>query len=168
VIAGIANSTLTEWRHEYPEINERIELAREKMREKLLARVKLAAEDDWRASVELLKLSFASDYRRVVQPNQTNQHLHVHGETYVLSPEKQAELREQRRRILATTKGAHVLAGNQPEQQPDQQPEQEQPTTYKIKRQSLLAQGAQEQPEEPLQEDAGTGILAGAPGGTRA
>jgi hypothetical protein len=148
-IAGIANSTLAEWRAEYPEINNRIELARERMRETLLARVKLAAEDDWRASVELLKLSFASDYRRVVQPKQTNQHLHVHGDSYVLSPEKQAELREQRRRILATTKGAHVLAGNQPEQQP----EQEQPTTYKIKRQSLLAQGAQEQPEEPLQED---------------
>lgn len=72
VIAGIANSTLNEWRQEHPEINERIELARERMREKLLARVKLAAEDDWRASVELLKLSFASDYRRVVQSEATS------------------------------------------------------------------------------------------------
>jgi hypothetical protein len=116
------------------------------MREKLLARVKLAAEDDWRASVELLKLSFASDYRRVVQPQQPQQHLHVHGDTVVLSPERQEQLREQRRRILATTKGAHVLAGAQ-----------EQAQSYRVKRQSLLVeaqpeQSAEQQAEQPAGE----------------
>jgi len=95
VIAGIANSTLNEWRQEHPEINERIELARERMREKLLARIELAAVDDWRAAAELLKLSFASDYRRVVQSGE-QKHLHVHGDTHVhMSIEKQQQLREQ-------------------------------------------------------------------------
>jgi hypothetical protein len=90
VLAGIANSTLNEWRQEHPEINERIELARERMREKLLARIELAADDDWRAAAELLKLSFASDYRRVVQSGE-QKHLHVHGPTVVLSPETAGE-----------------------------------------------------------------------------
>jgi hypothetical protein len=143
VIAGIANSTLTEWRKEHPEIDERVELARERMRETLLARVKLAAEDDWRASVELLKLSFASDYRRVAQPQSPQQHLHVHGDTVVLSPERQAELREQRRRILATTKGAHVLGGVTAGVSEEIELQPEQPQATRIQPQGLLVRDAQ-------------------------
>ena len=128
------------------------------MREKLLARVKLAAEDDWRASVELLKLSFASDYRRVVQPNQTNQYLHIHGDTHViLSLEQQEPLREQIRRIIATTKGAHVLVGRTPGGEKSEQLEQ--PVGARIRRQSLLVQPGQQaseviepEPEQPEQQ----------------
>jgi hypothetical protein len=150
VIAGIANSTLNEWRQEHPEINERIELARERMREKLLARIELAADDDWRAAAELLKLSFASDYRRAVQSGE-QKHLHVHGPTVVLSPERQAELREQRRRIIATSVDAQrTLAGT------SATIDQEEAQRYRVKRQSLLVQDAEivkaEQLEQPEQQ----------------
>jgi hypothetical protein len=158
VIAGIANSTLNEWRQEHPEINERIELARERMREKLLARIELAADDDWRAAAELLKLSFASDYRRVVQSGE-QKHLHVHGDTHVtLSLERQAELRDQRRRIIATSRDAQRtlarISGHQAE--PGLQPEPAQ--SYRVKPQSLLAetqpqeQPAEQQPEQPEEQ----------------
>ena len=161
-IAGISNSTLTAWRQADPEINNRIELARERMRETLLARVKLAAKDDWRASVELLKLSFASDYRRVVQPGE-QKHLHIHGDTHVtLPPEKQAELREQRRRILATTKGAHVLAGigEGPATAATEQEQAEERRTYKIKRQGLLVStSTPAEPEQPAGEQPGQPIV---------
>ena len=149
VIAGIANSTLNEWRQEHPEINERIELARERMREKLLARIELAADDDWRAAAELLKLSFASDYRRVVQSGE-QKHLHVHGDTHVhMSIEKQQQLREQYRRIVATSVDAQrTLAGA------SATIDQEQAQRYRVKRQSLLVeaqpeQSAEQQPEQP-------------------
>jgi hypothetical protein len=152
VIAGIANSTLNEWRQEHPEVNERIELARERMREKLLARIELAADDDWRAAAELLKLSFASDYRRVVQSGE-QKHLHVHGPTVVLSPERQAELREQRRRIIATSVDAQrTLAGTSATR------DGEQAQSYRVKRQSLLVetqpqeQPAEQQPEQPEEQ----------------
>ena len=151
VIAGIANSTLNEWRQEHPEINERIELARERMREKLLARIELAADDDWRAAAELLKLSFASDYRRVVQSGE-QKHLHVHGPTVVLSPEQQEQIREQRRRIIATSADAQrTLAGA------SATIDQERAQRYRVKRQSLLVQDAEivkaEQPEQPAEPE---------------
>ena len=150
VIAGIANSTLNEWRQEHPEINERIELARERMREKLLARIELAAVEDWRAAAELLKLSFASDYRRV---QSEQKHLHVHGDTHVtLSIEQQAALREQWRRIIATSVDAQrTLAGT------SATGDQEQAQSYRVKRKSLLVeaqpeQSAEQQPEQPAGE----------------
>jgi hypothetical protein len=107
-------------------------MARERLREKLLAKIEVAAVDDWRAAAELLKLSYACDYRRVVQSEQ--KHLHVHGDTHIsLSVEKQAELREQRRRIIATSKDAQrTLAGT------SATTEGEPAQSYKVKKQSLL------------------------------
>jgi hypothetical protein len=121
------------------------------MREKLLARIELAADDDWRAAAELLKLSFASDYRRVVQSGE-QKHLHVHGPTVVLSPEQQEQIREQRRRIIATSADAQrTLAGT------SATGDQEQAQSYRVKRQSLLVeaqpeQSAEQQPEQPAGE----------------
>jgi hypothetical protein len=56
-------TTLAEWREKYPEIEERMNQARERYREKALQTIKKAIEnDDWRAAVAALKLSFP-EYR---------------------------------------------------------------------------------------------------------
>jgi hypothetical protein len=63
VVAGIGVTTLAEWREKYPEIEERMNQARERYREKALQTIKKAIEnDDWRAAVAALKLSFP-EYR---------------------------------------------------------------------------------------------------------
>jgi hypothetical protein len=63
VVAGIGVTTLNEWRDKYPEIEERMSQARERYREKALQTLKKAiANDDWRAAVAALKLSFP-EYR---------------------------------------------------------------------------------------------------------
>ena len=128
-------------------------MARERLREKLLSKIEVAAVDDWRAAAELLKLSYASEYRRVVQSEQN--HLHVHGDTHIsLSVEKQAELREQRRRIIATSKDAQrTLAGTSAttEGKPAQ--------SYKVKKQSLLVgvseaiEPVRARPEQPKEAE---------------
>jgi hypothetical protein len=147
-VAGIAPSTLTAWRQEYPELDERIDMARERLREKLLSKIEGAAVEDWRAAAELLKLSYAQDYRRVVQSEQ--KHLHVYGDTHIsLSVEQQAALREQRRRIIATSVDAQrTLAGTSATGSGE--PAQ----SFQIKKQSLLAKPQPEQePEQPVEAE---------------
>src|SRR5215472_4543412 len=59
VAAGIGVSTLNEWRDKYPEIEEKMERARERLREKALQTIKKAFENgDWRAAQAALKLIF--------------------------------------------------------------------------------------------------------------
>jgi hypothetical protein len=50
IIAGIGVSTLADWREKYPELEERMEEAREVARQKMLQRIKRAAEDFWGGS----------------------------------------------------------------------------------------------------------------------
>jgi hypothetical protein len=64
IIAGISVSTLADWREKYPELEEGMTEAREVARQKMLQRIKRAAEDDWRAAAEWLRLTFPADYRR--------------------------------------------------------------------------------------------------------
>src|SRR5437773_11154093 len=64
IIAGIGVSTFSDWREKYPELEERMAEAREKARLKMLQRIKRAAEDDWRAAAEWLRLTFPDVYRR--------------------------------------------------------------------------------------------------------
>jgi hypothetical protein len=64
IIAGISVSTLADWREKDPQLEERMAEAREKARLKMLQRIKRAAEDDWRAAAEFLRLTFPADYRR--------------------------------------------------------------------------------------------------------
>jgi hypothetical protein len=111
----------------------------------------VAAVEDWRAAAELLKLSYAQDYRRVVQPGE-QKHLHLHNNTVVLSLEQQAALREQRRRITATSRDAQrTLAA--------ETVDQEQAQSYKVKKHSLLVdaqpqeQPAGQQPEQPIEAE---------------
>lgn len=63
IAAGIAVSTLAEWREADPTITERMEEARERARRQALQSVKKAAlAGDWRAAAEFLKL-MDSTYR---------------------------------------------------------------------------------------------------------
>jgi hypothetical protein len=67
VVAGIGVTTLNEWRDKYPEIEERMNQARERYREKALQTIKKAiANDDWRAAIAALKLIFP-EYRESTQ-----------------------------------------------------------------------------------------------------
>jgi hypothetical protein len=61
--AGIGVSTLADWRERYPEVETKLEQARDRFREKALQTIKAAFEDgDWRAAVAALKLVFP-EYR---------------------------------------------------------------------------------------------------------
>jgi Bacteriophage Sf6, terminase small subunit-like len=63
IVAGIGVTTLAEWREKYPEIEERMNEARELYREKALQTIKRAIDAyDWRAAVAALKLIFP-EYR---------------------------------------------------------------------------------------------------------
>src|SRR6266853_3252891 len=63
VVAGIGVTTLSEWREKRPEIEQRIDEARELARQKALQAIRAAGEKDWRASAEWLRLTFPADYR---------------------------------------------------------------------------------------------------------
>jgi hypothetical protein len=72
--------------------------AREKARLKMLQRIKRAAEDDWRAAAEFLRLSFPADYRR---GSNTSVEVNTAVQTgIVISEEKRMALIAQRERIL--------------------------------------------------------------------
>jgi hypothetical protein len=67
IIAGIGVTTVNDWREKYPEIEERMNEAREQFREKALKTIKKAIDnDDWRAAQAALKLVF-SEYRESTQ-----------------------------------------------------------------------------------------------------
>lgn len=68
--------------------------AREVARHKMLQRIKRAADDDWRAAAEWLRLRFPNDYRR---PNNTSVEVNT---AVVCSEERQGELIKQRERLL--------------------------------------------------------------------
>jgi hypothetical protein len=55
---GIDQSTLANWRERYPDLEPRMEAAREEARQKALEGIKTAGAKDWRALAEWLKLTF--------------------------------------------------------------------------------------------------------------
>jgi len=62
-VAGIGVTTLSSWREKRPEIEQRMDQARELARQKALQAIKAAGEKDWRAHAEWLRLTFPADYR---------------------------------------------------------------------------------------------------------
>jgi hypothetical protein len=64
IAAGIGQSTLADWRERYPDLQHRMEEAREVARQTVLSAIKTAGRKDWRALAEWLKLCFPADYRR--------------------------------------------------------------------------------------------------------
>jgi hypothetical protein len=103
VASGISESALSDWRERYPELEPRLEQARETARQKALAGIKAAGEaGDWRAWECYLRMSFASDYRKDaasvnVTATATAQQVGV-----VCDEATRAKLIEQRERLLAT------------------------------------------------------------------
>jgi len=101
IVAGIGVSTLSDWREKYPELEERMAEAREKARLKMLQRIKRAAEDDWRAAAEWLRLTFPADYR---MGSNTSVEVNTAVQTgVVITEEKRMALIAQRERILKAT-----------------------------------------------------------------
>ena len=100
IVAGIAPSTLTNYRREHPELVERIDKAREIAREKMLKIIQVAAINDWRAAAEYLKLVYGEDYRRAGQPAIQANSLQVN--QVILPPDLQDQLVAQHERLMAT------------------------------------------------------------------
>jgi hypothetical protein len=63
-VATIPLSSLADWREKYPDLEERMAEARERAPPHMFQRIKRAADDDWRAAAEWLRLTFPADYRR--------------------------------------------------------------------------------------------------------
>jgi len=62
---SISESTLSDWRERYADLEARLTEAREQARRKALANIKAAGDNgDWRASEAFLRMSFAADYRK--------------------------------------------------------------------------------------------------------
>jgi transposase-like protein len=92
VIAGIGVTTLSEWRKQYPELEQRLTESRELFREKALQTIKKAIyQDDWRAAAKALELIFPDDYRAGSKVTAT---AIATASTFVLSVEEQRQLQE--------------------------------------------------------------------------
>jgi hypothetical protein len=97
--AGISETSLLVWRKQHPEFAERVEAAREFMRAQVLAKIREAGKDDWRALECFLRLSF-SEYR--LPANQVS--VAVQTNVDVSDPERARlidELEKARARVLA-------------------------------------------------------------------
>jgi len=93
---GIDQSTLANWRERYPDLEPRMEAAREEARQKALEGIKTAGEKDWRALAEWLKLTFPehrSGYNINVSAS-ANAHQGV-----VITAEDRKRIQERMRRI---------------------------------------------------------------------
>src|SRR5262245_60321769 len=96
VVAGIGVTTLNEWRDKCPEIEERMNQARERFRERALQTIKKAiAADDWRAAQAALKLIFP-EYRESTKID-VNATAQVSG--FVMTEPERLKLIEARRRL---------------------------------------------------------------------
>jgi hypothetical protein len=103
--ALVSESSVLLWRKTYPDFAEKIEAAREQMRSKILAKIKAAGKDDWRALAEYLRLAFA-EYRYGNSP-QVN--VAVQQNMAVSDPDRAfliAKLEETRARALSDKDGA--------------------------------------------------------------
>lgn len=97
-----AFKTLSDWRKEYPELEQLINESRELLREKALQTIKKAIyQDNWQAAVKALELIFPADYRA---GNKVTATAIATASTVVISVEKQRELQERRARALRDIK----------------------------------------------------------------
>jgi transposase-like protein len=92
IIAGICVTTLSEWRKQYPELEQRLTESRELLREKALQTIKKAVyQDDWRAAAKALELIFPADYRA---GNKVSATATATASTVVITAERQREIQE--------------------------------------------------------------------------
>jgi hypothetical protein len=98
-VAGIGVTTLSEWREKHPEINQRIDEARELARQKALQAIKAAGEKDWRANAEWLRLTFPADYRGNANKIEVSATAQASA-GLVITEEQKCEIQEARRKAL--------------------------------------------------------------------
>jgi hypothetical protein len=92
---GIGQSTLAAWREQYPDLEPRMEAAREQARQKALEGIKTAGEKDWRALAEWLKLTFP-EHRQGHNIN-VSANAVQDNRSVVITEEKRRELQEKLR-----------------------------------------------------------------------
>jgi hypothetical protein len=98
-VANVGVSTLSDWRKADPELEARIDAAKEKLREKCLQTFSKALEEnDWRAADALMKLVFP-EYRQNSKVEVSASASSVSFPT--LTPEVIASLQERRKQLLA-------------------------------------------------------------------
>ena len=102
-VAGIGVQTLSDWGKDNPELEARIEAAKEELRQKALQTSGRAiTKDDWRAAEAALKLAFP-EYRQNAKV-EANAHANASAAAgnfmLPLSPERIADLQERRRKAL--------------------------------------------------------------------
>jgi len=99
IASGICENTLAAWRERYPDLEPRIEAAREAARQKALEGIKTAGDDgDWRASEAFLRMSFHTDYRQ-------NQSINVNAtataqQATIITDEQRKRLIEMRHQLI--------------------------------------------------------------------
>ena len=98
-------STLTNWRERYPDLEPRMEAAREVTRQTALEGIRTAGENDWRAAAEWLRLTFPADYRRPA--SNTSVEVNTAVQTAVVCDEK--------RRMELIAQGERILKAAAPE-----------------------------------------------------
>jgi predicted Zn-dependent protease len=94
---GIGQSTLADWRERHPDLEAKMEEARETARQIALEKIKAAGDKDWRATAEWLKLTYP-DCRPSVGKVEVTASASA-GNFPVLTPERQAELQERLARL---------------------------------------------------------------------
>jgi hypothetical protein len=109
---GICENTLSTWRKEYPDLNPRIEAAREAARQTALEGIRTAGEKDWRALAEWLKLTFP-EYRAGHNINVTAQQT-----TVIVSDDERRRLIELRQKALGASPAIPALPAPQTQPQP--------------------------------------------------
>jgi hypothetical protein len=98
-VANVGVSTLSDWRKADPELEARIDAAKEKLRQKCLQTFSKALEEnDWRAADALMKLVFP-EYRQNSKVEVSASASSVSFPT--LTPEVIASLQERRKQLLA-------------------------------------------------------------------
>ena len=108
---GISQSTLIDWRERYPDLDARMEAAREIALQTALEGIKTAGDKDWRALAEWLKLTFP-EYR---QGNNINISATATSQQAVVCDEATRErLIALRERITLADRGAKKLEASPP------------------------------------------------------
>ncbi len=116
IATGICENTLSNWREKHPELESRLEQARESARQKALAGIKQAGEaGDWRALEAFLRMSFPADYRRDASISVTA--TAVAAQQQVVSEEQRQRLikllQEQQRQSALAQRSALAAAARQ-------------------------------------------------------
>jgi hypothetical protein len=112
IVAGIGVTTLNEWRDRYPDLVKQLADARECARLKALQAIRAAADKDWRASAEWLRLTFPADYRGRGAKVEVSATATV--STVFIPEEERQRIIERRRQLLMETDGSRKrTAANQ-------------------------------------------------------